>query len=511
MLEQNNKRIAKNTLFLYIRMVIVMAINLYVTRAVLDVLGVSDYGVYNVVCGVVSMFGFLNTSMANGIQRFYNFELGKNGECALVRVYNTALFIQFVLTVCIVLLTETFGVWYVNSKMIIDPDRMVAANWIFQFSIISLVFVIMQIPYSAAILAHERMDYYAIVNIIDALMKLAIVFILPHLSGDSLILYGFLVMIISVIDFILYSTYCRIKLKHLKFKRTFDKPLFKSMLSFSGWNLLGSFAYVTKGQGVNVLINAFFGTVINAANGIAAQISSAIQTFAVNIILAFKPQLTQSYAVGDHCRAEDLMFSMSKIAYTLMCIIAIPIMVEINYILNLWLNTNIPANTQSFAILTIIATMIGILNTPVTQMIHAIGKMKKYQIATSIVICSILPISWISLKLGNEATSVFIVTIVIMVINQIVCLRVLHSVFNFDARRYVKDVVMSCVVITTIPLLAASYISTLMPSSIWRLIMVTLVNMLSIITLFYLTMNRNEKIIIKSYLNKFKQKLCYKK
>lgn len=509
MLEQNNRRIAKNTLFLYIRMAIVMAINLYVTRAILDILGVADYGVYNVVCGIVSMFGFLNTSMANGIQRFYNFELGKNGEYAIVGVYNTALIIQFGLVVCILLLTETFGVWYVNNRMLIDPDRVVAANWIFQFAIISLVFVIMQIPYSAAILAYERMDYYAIVNIIDALMKLAIAFILPYLMGDSLILYGLLVMIISIIDFILYSTYCRIKFKQLKFKKTFDKPLFKSMLGFSGWNLLGSFAYVTKGQGVNVLINAFFGTVVNAANGIAAQISSAIQTFAVNIVLAFKPQLTQSYAVGDYHRAEDLMFSMSKIAYTLMCIIAIPIIVEINYILKLWLNTNVPANAQSFAILTIIATMIGILNTPVTQMIHAIGKMKKYQIATSIVICSILPISWIALKLGNEAISVFIVTIIIMVINQVVCLHVLHSVFNFNTYRYIKDVVISCIIITIIPLFASSCISASMPPSIWRLTIVILVNLLSITTLFYLTMDNSKKNIVKSYLNKFKNKLCY--
>ena len=222
MAEQNNKRIAKNTIFLYIRMAIVMAINLYVTRVVLNVLGVSDYGVYNVVCGFVTMFGFLNTSMANGIQRFYNFELGKKGEDAVVKVYNTALIIQFVLTVGVVILTETIGLWYVNTKMVISPERIVAANWIFHFSVISLVFVIMQTPYSAAILAYERMDYYAVVSIIDAVMKLAIVIILPHLFGDGLILYGLLMMAISILNFILYSVYCRTKFHHLKFKNMFD-------------------------------------------------------------------------------------------------------------------------------------------------------------------------------------------------------------------------------------------------------------------------------------------------
>lgn len=509
MAEQNNKRIAINTLFLYVRMAIVMAINLYVTRVVLDVLGVSDYGVYNVVCGFVSMFGFLNTSMANGIQRFYNYELGKNGEDAVIKVYNTALIIQFVLAVGIVILTETIGLWYVNTKMVISPERIVAANWIFQFSALSLVFVIMQIPYSAAILAYERMDYYAVVSIIDAVMKLAIVIILPHLSGDSLIFYGLLMMAISIIDFILYFVYCRKKIHHLKFKKVFDSSLFKSMMSFSGWNLFGSFAYVVKGQGVNVLINTFFGTVVNAANGIATQISSAIQTFAANIVLAFKPQLTQSYAMGDYSRAKNLMFSMSKIAYTLMCVIAIPIMVEMDYVLTLWLSSDIPTYTHSFANLTIIATMIGILNTPITQMIHASGQMKKYQIATSIVICSILPISWLFLKLGYEATSVFVITIIIMVINQVVCLQVLHSIFKFSLTKYVKEVVIPCIIITIIPLFAVSSISNAIgASSIWNFIVVTIVNLLAVGISFYLTLNSAEKQIIQSYIVKIKNKIC---
>lgn len=490
-------------------MAIVMAINLYVTRVILNVLGVSDYGVYNVVCGFVSMFGFLNTSMANGIQRFYNFELGKNGEDAVAKVYNTALIIQFVLAVGIVILTETIGLWYVNTKMVISPERIIAANWIFQFSVLSLVFVIMQIPYSAAILAYEKMDYYAIVSIIDVLMKLSIVLILPHLSGDSLILYGLLMMAISILNFILYYVYCRKKFHRLRFERIFDKSLFKSMLGFSGWNLFGSFAYVVKGQGVNILINSFFGTVVNAANGIATQISSAIQTFAANIVLAFKPQLTQSYAMGDYSRAKNLMFSMSKIAYTLMCVIAIPIMVEMDYVLTLWLSSDIPTYTHSFANLTIIATMIGILNTPITQMIHASGLMKKYQIATSIVICSILPISWLFLKLGYGATSVFVITIIIMVINQVVCLQVLHSIFKFSVTKYVKEVVVPCIIITIIPLFAVSSISNAIgSSSIWNFIVVTIVNLLVVGILFYLTLNSAEKQIIKSYIIKIKNKIC---
>lgn len=504
----NNKRIAKNTIFLYFRLAIVMIVNLYATRVVLDVLGVSDYGVYNVVCGFVAMFSFLNTSMANGIQRFYNFELGKDGESAITRVYNTALCIQILLAIIILALTETIGVWYLNTKMVISPDRIIAANWIFQFSVISLVFVIIQIPYSAAILAYERMNYYAIVSVIDALLKLAIVLILPYFTGDSLIIYGFLIMLISIFNFFLYWIYCRKNFRHMLFEKIFDKELFKSMMNFSGWNLFGSFAYILKGQGVNVLMNAFFGTVVNAANGIATQVSSAIQTFSTNLVVAFKPQLTQSYAAGDYGRTEQLMLSMSKISFALMALIAIPIITEIDFILHIWLKSDIPQHTSTFTILTIISIMVGILNAPVTQVIHATGKMKKYQIATSVVVCSILPISWLFLKFGYGATSVFIITILIMAINQIVCLWVLHSTFRFNVQRYIRDVLLPCLAITLIPLLTVSYLRYMMPSSAWRFIFITFVNLLIIAVLFYLTMNRSEKNTVKSVIIKLKQRLC---
>ena len=505
---ENNKRIAKNTIFLYFRLAIVMLVNLYATRVVLDVLGVSDYGVYNVVCGFVAMFSFLNTSMANGVQRFYNIELGKGGKNAITRVYNTALIIQIILAIIILVLTETIGLWYLNTKMVISPDRLVAANWIFQFSVVSLVFVIIQIPYSAAILAYERMNYYAIVSVADALMKLAIVLILPHLAGDSLITYGLLIMLISIFNFFLYWIYCYKKFEHLLFEKRFDKALFKSMMSFSGWNLFGSFAYILKGQGVNVLINAFFGTVVNAANGIATQVSSAIQAFSTNLVIAFKPQLTQSYAAGDYERTEQLMLSMSKISFGLMCVIAVPIIVEIDYVLGIWLKYDIPQHANIFTVLTIASIMIGILNAPITQVIHATGRMKKYQIATSIVICSILPISWLFLKLGYGASSVFVITIILVAINQIVCMWVLHSLFRFNVQRYIKEVITPCLAITIIPFFTAYSLCYILPTSAWRLIIIAVVNMSIILALFYIMMSSSEKSAIREYVIKLKNKIC---
>lgn len=505
---ENNKRIAKNTIFLYFRLAVVMIVNLYATRVVLGVLGVSDYGMYNVVCGFVAMFSFLNTSMSNGIQRFYNYELGKCDGGTVTRVYSTALIIQILLAIIILALTETVGLWYLNTKMIISPDRVVAANWIFQFSVMSLIFVIIQIPYSAAILAYERMNYYAIVSVVDALVKLVIVFALPYLKGDSLIIYGFLIMLISVFNFFLYWIYCHNNFGHLIFEKRFDRSLFKSMMSFSGWNLFGSFAYILKGQGVNVLINAFFGTVVNAANGIAAQVSSAIQTFSTNLVIAFKPQLTQSYAAGNYERTEQLMMSMSKISFALIAVIAIPIIVEIDFILHIWLKSDIPLQTNIFTILTIASIMVGILNAPVTQVIHATGKMRKYQLATSLVVCSILPLSWLSLKLGYGATSVFVITFFIMAINQIVCLWILHSIFQFNVQEYVKNVILPCVLITIIPLTIVSYLCDILPSSAWRFILIAIVNLLIIASLYYLTMNRNERNTINTYVIKLKNRIC---
>lgn len=492
-----NKRIARNTLFLYIRLAVVMMVNLYATRVVLDVLGVSDYGIYNVVCGFVAMFGFLNTSMSNAIQRFYNYEFGKNGDLAIVKVYNSALVIQLALAIFVVLLAETIGLWYLNYQMVIAPDRLVAANWIFQFSVISLLFVILQVPYSAAILAYEDMDYYAFVSVLDAVIKLAIVIILPFLIGDSLILYGVLIMLVSILNFVLYYTYSRKKYKILKFKRYFKKDLLRSMMGFSSWNLLGSFAYVIKGQGINLLLNSFFGTIVNAANGIATQVSSAIQTFSSNLVLAFKPQLTHSYAIGDYTRAEQLMLSMSKISYVLMLIIAVPIIAEIDYILSLWLKSNIPNYTSTFVILTIASMMINILNTPVTQMIHASGKMKMYQLTTSIVVCSILPISWIFLKLGYDANSVFIITIVISAINQVACLSVLHAIYKFDWGKYLRVVILPCIIITIVTFVIVIHVKPILPSSILRLLIIFTINLGLVGTLLYTTMTAEEKSNIK--------------
>lgn len=272
----NNKRIVKNTVFLYARMLLILATNLYITRAVLKSLGVVDYGIYNVVAGFVSMFAFLNNSMSIAIQRFFNYERGKNSNDTLNDVYNSAWMIQIIISIITFCLLESLGIWYVNHVMMIPSGRMFATNCVFQFSILSLIIVILQVPYSAVIMANERMNYYAFVGLIDVLLRLSLVIVLPYISFDKLLFYGTLTLGVSIIDIIFYAVYVRKRFCLLHFDLHVGRKLFKPMMSFSMWNLFDMFAYTMKNQGLNVLLNAFFGPVVNAARGIASQIMSAI-------------------------------------------------------------------------------------------------------------------------------------------------------------------------------------------------------------------------------------------
>ena len=499
----NNKRIAKNTVFLYIRMTFVLIVSLYTTRVVLNVLGVEDYGIYNVVSGFVSMFAFLNTSMTNGVQRFFNYNIGSGDIVSLNKVYNTAFIIQFLLAFLVLLLLETIGLWYLNNKMVIPDNRIVAARWIFQFSTISLLIVIMQIPYSAAIMAHEKMDYYAVVSIFDVLAKLAMALAIPYIYGDKLIWYGLFFLLVSIVNFFLYYMYSKRKFDEIKLVSIRDKKLFKSMLSFSGWNVFGTFAYMLKGQGLNVLLNVFFGPVVNAAQGVATMVSNAIQGFQTNIAVAFRPQVVQSYAAKNFGRVRNLFFSLSKISYLLLYTIAVPVIIEIEYVLHLWLGEAVPDYAASFTVLVLTNMVIGGLHTPLTQIVHATGKMKSFQISVAIIICSIVPVSWFFLKLGFSPNVVYLVSLVISLINQIVCLFIVRSLFPFSIRQYIIKVILPCFIITillpTIPVLFLF----IMESSLWRLVMVCFTTLICAFILIYgLALDKSEKDIVKNFIKR---------
>ncbi len=496
-----NKRIAKNTLFLYGRMLFVLFVSIYTTRVVLNTLGVEDYGVYNVVCGFVAMFGFLNTSLSNGIQRFYNYEYGKGGLNSVTKVFQTALLIQVVLAIVLAILVESIGIWYINTKMVIPDGRIIAANWIFQFSVLSLLFLILQIPYSAAILAHEKMDYYAIVSVLDAILKLLIVVALPYLTGDKLVIYGILQVIVSIINFTLYYWYSKKNFCELKIQRVFHKDLFLSIFRFSGWNVFATFAWMTQGQGVNMVINLFFGTVVNAARGVSGQIQSAIQGFCENLVIAFRPQLVQSYAQGNYKRTERMMYSMSKVMFILFLIMSLPVCFEINYILKLWLGEAVPEYTAGFTILTLVSMFPRNFTMAFAQVVHATGKLGAFQITTAIIVLLTLPCSYITLAIGCDVMSVYWVNLAMCIILYVASICALKVSFPIRVFDYAKKVLLPCVLMAICAITTAWLPYHLMDSSFLRVIIVTVSGGIAVLlSSFLFVLDKEERNLLVGFI-----------
>lgn len=487
-------------------MAFVLIVSLYTTRVVLNVLGVSDYGIFTVVSGFVSMFGFMNTSMTNAIQRFYNYEIGKNNGANLKNLYNCALVVQIVLAILIIIVIESFGLWYLNNKLIIPQERLFAANIMFQFAVIQLFFIIISVPYSAIIIAYERMDYYALVSIINVFIKLGIVFILPYIDFDKLIFYGFLLTLVGFVDFLFFLVYAKRKFPQIRISKISDKTSFKPILSFSGWNIFGTFAYLLKNQGLAIVLNLFFGTIINAAYGISNQVMNAIKQFSMNMIMAFKPQLVQSYASGNYDTTRTLMYTMTKISYLMLFTISLPIILELDYILSIWLG-EIPENTVILTRLAIVSMLLSNFNTPVVQVVHAVGKQKLFQIVTSIIIVGIVPCSYIALKFDASPENIYWVTIFFVIINQIACLYILRKIFFFSYTEYLSKSILPCLLVTifaTLISLSISYINFNFPFV--EFIITASLSVLSVLVFSYiLGLNKSERKYIINLIVKHKK------
>ncbi len=503
MVESNNKLIAKNTIILAAQQVFSLVVSLYSSRIILQTLGVEDFGIYNVVGGFVLMFAFLNTSMSNATQRFFNYEYGKNGEKGALKVFNTAITIQFVLSIIVVILLESVGLWYLYEKLVVPDNRFIAAFWCFQFSTISLVFVIMQIPFEAAIQAHEKMTCLAVVSVLDTTIKLAIAISIKYIEGDRLIWYGFLYLMITIINFGIYIIYSYKKFPEIRLKKNKDSGLFKQMLSFSGWNLIGSFAGVAKEQGINVLLNFFFGPIVNASRGIAYQVAGALKSFTSNVTISGRPQLVQSYARNDITRTMNIMFSMSKFSYLIVLLFSIPVMFEIDYILKIWLSTQIPDNTSLFVNLVIVMSLVESLGPPVSFVVHATGRMSKFQLVNSIISLSIIPLSYILLKQGYAPESVFYLGIVILVIAQISSILILRQLVYFSLWEYIKVVIAPLFFVSIVLLIVPTFIIRLMDSGFLRLLCVTISSTVVILTTSYFgVLNASERDLALTIINK---------
>lgn len=499
----NNKRIAKNTMFLYVRMLFALFVSLYTSRVVLKTLGVNDYGTYNVVAGFVSMFGFINATLSSSMQRFYNYEGTRYGQTGYYNVYCSGLVIHALLALLLFFVLESFGIWYVNKVMIIPAGRLFAANIVFQTSVISLIFVLLQIPYVGAILAVEKMDFYAIINIIDVVLKLVAVIFLPYLPYDKLVVYGILFLFITLFNFAIYFTYSKKIILKFRFKKPSERNLYHSILNFSGWNMIGTFAFLLKGQGLNILLNAFFGTVINAARGIANQVNSAISGFSANIFMAFRPQIVNSLAEGNFTRCNLLLFTESKICFCLFLLLMTPFALEIDYILNLWLGKDVPSYTNVFSLLVCADSLVCSLNTPISQVAYATGKIKKYQINSSVVNLCLLPVCWFCLLLGFDATAVFFITLFFSVINQFVCVVSLKKVFEFSIIAYFKKVIFPCMIATVIIPIIPFMIRCFIPSSFSRLFIIAVATILVFIPyVSFVVLNKIERRQILNFIRK---------
>lgn len=395
----DNKRIAKNTAYLYVRMFVTMIVALYTSRIVLRILGASDFGLYNVVGGVITMFSMFSGTLASGTQRFLTFAMGESNFAKLQTTFSLALGLHVVVSLILFVLAQTIGLWFLNTQMNIPEGRGIAAFWVYQFSIVAFIVSIIQIPFMSCIIAHERMGMYAYMSIYDVVMKLLVVIILQFLSYDKLILYAFMILIIDLTSMLIYNFYCRKNFNECTWKIRWDKQLAIKIISFSGWNIFGSSVGFANGQGINILLNIFCGTVVNAARGISVIICNFVSQFVNNFQTAVNPQLIKLFAAKEYEKMYRLTVNSCRINGYLFLMIAIPAGIEIKFLLKLWLG-EYPQYTEAFVQIILLQALLNTLDRPLITHIHASGKVKMPNLTGGIVLLMVLPISYILLKLG---------------------------------------------------------------------------------------------------------------
>ncbi len=452
MVSENNKRIAKNTLFLYFRMLITVVVSLYTSRIVLNTLGVVDFGIYNVVGGVVTMLGFLNGALTTSTQRFLSFDLGNKDFVQLNKTFSNAINIHFLLSIVVLLLAETIGLWLLNNKLTIPVDRINAANWVYQFSVFAFVINIWTVPYNAAIIAHERMSVFAYISLFEVFMKLIVVFIITYLSFDKLKLYSVLIFLVGIFLYIIYIMYTNKKLLACKYKYNWDKEQFIKMFSFTGWNLWGSIAGVVADQGINLLLNVFYGPIVNAARGIAFQVNNVVSQFVFNFQFALNPQIVKYYAEDNKKEMFNLIFIGSRVSFLLFYLIAVPILFNTEHIMFLWLK-QVPEHSVLFTQLIIINAMINSISGTIMTTAQATGKIKKYQIIVGTILFLNLPISYVILKIYSIPELTIVISILITSVLLFVRLFLVRTLAGISIKEYFQKVLLKIFFVVLISIL----------------------------------------------------------
>lgn len=481
----NNKRIAKNTLYLYIRMLLSMAVSLYTSRIVLQVLGVEDFGIYGVVGGVVSFLTFINASMSGATSRFLTIELGKGNHEGLSKVFNMAFYEHCGIALIILIIAETIGLWFVNTQLIIPEHRMTAANWVYQMSILSMMVSVTQVPYRASIIAHENMDVFAIIEILNVTLKLFIVYLLLLGESDKLILYGSLVLCVTIFVSFVYRCYCHIRYKECHLRMIWDKTLFTHMTSYSGWDLYGNLSNVARNHGVAILLNMFFGPVMNAASTIATQAGSAVMSFASNVTTAVKPQIIKYYAQNRYEEMSNLMHQAVRVNFLILSFIAVPLILELHFVIMLWLKI-VPDYSVAFCSLILIFNFFANTSNVVITGIHATGHIKKMSIILGTLYLLVIPLTFISFKLGAEPWVPFLINACAVFCGMSSnAYMVSRRIREFSIKEFFISDILRCVVVALLAGFLGYTIQKVMDECFGRLVLTIIITTISLSIMGY--------------------------
>ncbi len=509
----NNKRIAKNTLMLYFRMLLMMGVTLYTSRVVLSALGVEDYGIYNVVGGVVAMFTMISGSLSTAISRFITFELGSGNQSRLNKIFSTSVVIQVIISIIIVLLVESVGLWFISNKMVIPAERLIPAKWVLHFSLITLVINLISIPYNAAIIAHERMGAFAYISIIEAVGKLAVAFFITIAPIDKLIFYAVALSLIAILVRIVYGVYCNKNFEECKnLNFIFDKEILKEMFGFAGWNFIGSSSAVLREQGGNILLNTMAGgPAVNAARGISGQVNNAVMQFSSNFMMALNPQITKSYASGDYKYMMTLMFQGARLSFYMLLLISLPVIVSSPYILTLWLKT-VPEYTVTFVRLVLILGMCEAISTPLITAMLATGKIKNYQIVVGGLQLLNVPLSYLMLKLGYAPPVVLVVAIFIAFCCFAARLYMLRSLIGLSIRSYLSRVFLNVLIVASIAAVIPYAARIYLADDLLGFIIASLICLVWSITIIYFVgCSSDERVFVRGKISQLLSKVSKRK
>lgn len=504
----NNKRIAKNTAYLYIRMLILMVVNLYTSRVVLKALGIEDYGVYNAVGGFISMFSMISAALSTAISRYITFTLGENKPEKLRHIFSTGVIIQIILSIVLVIISETVGLWFLSNKMTIPVGRELAAHFVFQFSVATFVINLLSVPYNAVLIAHEKMSAFAYIGIFEGFATLAVALILQFSPVDSLITYSFLMCFVAIIVRLIYTSYSKRHFDETRGNLVFDKEHLKNMLGFAGWNFIGVTSGVLRSQGINLLFNVYDGPVVNAARGISMQIFNAVNKFSGSFYTAVQPQITKSYAAGHYQDANKLACDSSRLAFYLLFLIGLPILSETNFLLNLWLH-EIPMSTSIFVKIIVGFALIEAFSQPLIYLMLATGKIRNYQIIVGSLCLLNFPVAWLILYLGYSPALAQFTTILFSFFSLVVRVIMLNRMTGLSIRYFTFNTFGKASLVTVLSIITPYVISTMYTEGIVRFLVSTLCSeFVAIILILFIGLNSNER---QNVFSKIRQLLRYAK